>query len=120
MNSNEALIQEYLEDEKKLLETWYINRMTRKMDISDESEFRSNKLPSIEDIREKFLTWVIKNKVKLRYLICEKFDYINKKHTFKTTVDIVSAIMEVLNTEYTNSLEISSLLVITGLDNLCL
>jgi len=116
--NNQELIKLYIEDEKFLLETWSKKDKCFREGIPYTSEHKGV-FDSLENIKQDFLKWMIKNQKKLYILICKDSDYMNKKDLFKSSVDIAIELSKILGDEYTNSVEISVLLVNVGLEKIC-
>ena len=112
------IINQYINDEPLLLEIWYTKTMALEMGIEEDIEFKSA-FPSHDKIKEKFLDWVAKHKKKLYKLICEDFSFKEKRNEYEDVVNLVNAVSEVLDVDYSMSIEISSLLLLTVLDDFC-
>jgi hypothetical protein len=117
MNKYE-IAKKYLDNEKFLLENWYSKTMAHEMGFEDEVEFKGT-LPSLTKIREKFSEWVIEHKKNLHKIICKDFNYIEKRKDYEDVVDFIIAVSEALDFDYTNPIEVSTLLVTTVLDDFC-
>lgn len=117
MNKYEV-VSEYLSNEKLLLEKWYIKTTAIEMGIEEEIEFKGT-LPSSSEIKEKFLNWVDKHKNNLHKIICKDFNYKEKRKKYEDTTNLIIALSEVLDFDYSNALEVSSLLVSYLLDDFC-
>lgn len=117
MNKNQ-IVKQYLDNEQLLLETWYTKSMAQEVGLEDDVEFKGA-LPSSDEIKEKFLEWVNKHKKNLHKIICKDFNFLEKKKECVDIANLVVSISEALEFDYTNVLEVSSLLIVTVLDNFC-
>ncbi len=112
------LSQTYQDNNVLLYETWYQKHMAAKLGLKEDVEFKGL-LPSIDEIKKIFLEWFENNKVKLYQLICVQFEYVTKKEKYQNVSELIVALSEFLAPDYSDSFEITHMIVTMGLDKFC-
>lgn len=121
-NTQQALIDSYLNDELKLYQDWYQEVYAPETD-SETVAFAPSF--SLETLKKRFKQWFQNQKQMLRHKICEEWGYSNKKGSFENQKAIIIAISMdclavALSLPTTNTITISTILVVDGyLDQLC-
>lgn len=113
------LIQKYLDDTNYLYRVWYKKELALEFGLDDDVEYKGS-IPSIDEIKKKFIEWYDVNKEKLRNIICKDFEYLKKKNTYKSLSDLIIALVDVIEDSYSLPVEITIILVENGLDDICL
>src|SRR5207237_442273 len=110
-------IDVYLANPAVLYETWYQKKISKELEM-DYGEF-TGPMPPLDDINEKFTSWLKTHRQNLIQLICVEWDYPTKKAQYSNETDLIIAVSSIFGTLTDLKLEIACLLFLVGLDRLC-
>lgn len=113
-------VESYMEDEEACLQDWYSDYRRLKA-IPGEPV---GKRPSLNEMREAFLSWLQQHREQLINLICVEWDFSRrrKEESFQNRVFLAAALADFLLSAAVTlpaPITTSVLLVKTGLDELC-